>query len=101
MTIQHIVLFKFLSTTTQSHIESLQTSFDYLPTLIPTIKNLYFKQTFTTDRNQGFSHMLFVEFESKKDLELYAKHQAHVDIVVRMVRGFVENDGVLAIDVEI
>lgn len=99
--IQHVVLFKFLETTNDTHIRSLGEAFSSMHGKIECIKSLNFGPTFTTDRNQGFSHILVVELGSKDDLAVYAKHPVHVCIVNEKVKGFVQENGVLAMDVEL
>jgi Stress responsive A/B Barrel Domain len=95
------VLFKFLDTTTTDHIEEQGLKFDNLPKHIAEIKNIKFAETFTKDRNQGFTHILVVELADKASLEVYAKHEKHVQIVTGLVKGYVQHGGVLAMDIEI
>ena len=96
--IRHFVLFKFKPATPASHFIALKNDFLSM-TAIPGVSAISFGETFTTDRNHGFSHVLLVDLASKDALAEYSSHSMHMDIVVKSVRPYCEPNGVLAMDI--
>ncbi len=80
--IRHIVLFKmkpFDSTEERiKKLSSIKNDLENLTKIIPEIKLL--KVGINMNPNEQFDLSLLSEFESMKDLEIYAKHPDHVAV---------------------
>jgi len=88
--IEHIVLFKVKPATTSEDAERMLQGLKGLVGRVPTIQELSCG-TNTSDRNQGFTHGLFVRFRSKADLDAYVNHPEHQRVVTERVRPIVES----------
>lgn len=86
--IYHNVLFKFQEGASAAHIQAISEALEALPAAIPQIKLIKMRENFS-NRSQGYTHMLASIFESKADLEIYAKHPAHVAIVEQQIKPIV------------
>lgn len=94
----HIVCFKFKPGTAADILSTLADEANKLPTRIKDITfSLCFRESFTTDRAKGFSHVLHSTFNSRGDLEVYAKHPFHIEFVQK-AKPHLED--VMAVDVE-
>jgi hypothetical protein len=96
--ITHVVLLKFKSELTSADFKSFDVAANGLKA-IPGVANLTFGKTFT-ERGQGFTHLLTMEFASKDALQEYNVHPIHQKFVQEIVLPNIETGGVIAMDTE-
>ncbi len=96
--VEHIVLFKWQENAPKEAIDATMDALRALKNEIPGILELTAGENYT-NRSQGFTHALYVRFESKEALEIYAPHPKHQHVVQNHVAPIKEN--VLAVDYEI
>ncbi|KAI8820483.1 uncharacterized protein EV422DRAFT_567905 [Fimicolochytrium jonesii] len=94
-TIVHVVLFKLKPSANAGEFESRMAKLADLPT----VQKLSSGPTFNTQRAQGFTHVLVVDFADKDGLEKYSVHGDHLKFV-DYVKETVEPGGILAVDIE-
>jgi hypothetical protein len=87
--IYHNVLFKFKEGTSAAQIDQVSAALEALPAHIPQIKLILMRENFS-DRSKGFTHMLASIFESKADLEIYAKHPEHVKVIENLIKPILQ-----------
>ena len=96
--IEHIVLFKVKPHTTDVAAEKMLDGLRGLVTSVRNIVELSCGRN-TSERNQGFTHGLFVRFQSPSDLEAYITHPEHQRVVAECVRPIVEST--IVVDYEV
>lgn len=96
--IKHVVLIKFKSALTPLDFQSFNTAANGLKA-IPNVENLTFGKTFT-DRGQGYTHLLTMDFASKDALQAYNVHPIHQKFVQEIILPNIETGGVIAMDTE-
>ncbi|OAJ37677.1 hypothetical protein BDEG_21674 [Batrachochytrium dendrobatidis JEL423] len=76
MVVKHIVLFKFRDHTSQAILTKLDSSLKGL-TCIPGVLDVSFGKTFTTERAQGFNHVLIATLKDRAALATYSTNPQH------------------------
>jgi|TARA_B110000003_G_C16310494_1_gene402559 hypothetical protein len=101
MVVEHIVLLKIKSDTSEEQLLKIETGLYNLKTEIPGIIDISFGADFS-GRSQGFSHGLVVRFESKEASVAYQTHPAHASYRDNVLKPFLGGDAplVLACDYE-
>ncbi|HAC66381.1 MAG TPA: stress protein [Cyanothece sp. UBA12306] len=96
--IVHIVLFKWQEGTPSEKIKSAIISLEALKNKIPEIREISCGKNFS-ERAKGFEHGLVVKFSDRQDLQTYASHPEHLEVVNNFIRPILED--ILALDYEI
>ncbi|KAH6567451.1 hypothetical protein BASA50_003287 [Batrachochytrium salamandrivorans] len=99
MVVKHVVLFKFQEKTAPAVLSKLATNLSGL-TCIPGVLHVAFGETFTTERSQGFSHVLITTLKDRAALAVYASNEKHVEVIKTSILPNVIPNGVLAMDIE-
>ena len=95
--IDHLVFFKFKPEVGESQRQEISKALTALRDVIPGVREITCGENFTA-RSQGHQLGLFVRLDNKAALETYASHPAHQQVVVSMIKPYVEN--IIAIDYE-
>ncbi|KAL2915935.1 hypothetical protein HK105_204358 [Polyrhizophydium stewartii] len=98
MPVKHMVLFKFRADTPADQLKALSDAFHGL-VRVPGVLSVDFGETFTTERSQGFTHVLVVDLVDRAALPVYAQHPLHVDAVVTHVQPLAP-ESILAVDID-
>jgi len=96
--IEHIVLFMVRSGAEPDQIERMLDGLRSLKTVVPGIRELTCGANFS-NRSRGFTHGLYIRFESRADMEAYSAHPEHQRVVTERIRPIV--DDLLALDYEV
>ena len=101
MVVEHIVLLKIKSDTTQQQMDAITEGVYSLKSEIPGILDISFGADFS-GRSQGFTHGLVVRFESKEASIAYQTHPAHETLRDNVLKPFLGGEAplVLACDYE-
>ena len=76
--LQHVVCFKFKSTTSPQEIKKVEEAFQALKQQIPQIVSLEWGTNVSKEkRDKGFTHCFILAFQSEKDRDTYIEHPAH------------------------
>ena len=76
--LQHVVCFKFKSTTTAQDTKTVEAAFQALKQKIPQIVTLEWGTNVSKEqRDKGFTHCFIVSFKSEKDRDTYIEHPEH------------------------
>lgn len=95
--IEHIVLIK-LKPESEDKIDQISEALRALKGKIPEIVEISAGRNFSA-RHQGFQMGLRSLFKSKEDLETYASHPAHVEVLEKMIAP--AKADVIALDYEV
>ncbi|CAG8631802.1 3188_t:CDS:2 [Paraglomus brasilianum] len=98
MTVIHVVLLKFKPDANETAIKETLEEAIALKNNIPGILRYSAGSNFS-NRSQGFTHGLVVEFEGKQELEAYSGHPIHVQYKQNYIAKYVED--VVAFDMEL
>lgn len=93
--VEHIVLFRWNDTATQTEIDAALEGLRGLAGEIPGILELAVGTNFS-DRSQGFTHGLVVRFTDRAALDVYGPHPAHQHVVQQLINPI--RADVLAVD---
>jgi len=96
--VEHIVLFKWTEEATPEAISTVLQELRKLPESIPGIITLTCGENFS-ERAKGYTHGLYVRFESRADLDVYGPHPAHQHVVQTHINPI--RADVLAFDYEV
>lgn len=96
--VEHIVLFKWTEAATPEAIVTVLEKLRELKESIPGILDLTCGENFS-DRAKGFTHGLYVRFDSRASLEVYGPHPAHQNVVQNYINPI--RADVLAFDYEV
>ncbi len=96
--IEHVVLMRFKEGTGPDVIEALATAFSALPQKIDVIQDYQFGENFAGDRSAGHTHLLYSRFASREDLQAYAGHPDHVDLLENQIKPILESSVVGDLD---
>jgi hypothetical protein len=96
--IVHLVLFKWKEEATSESITATIEALKRLKSKIPNIIDLSCGQNFT-NRAQGFQHGLVVKLRDRSDLEAYAVHPAHQEVVQNLIKPILAD--IIALDYEV
>eukprot|EP00842_Homolaphlyctis_polyrhiza_P002123 jgi/Hompol1/2911/HPOL_003063-RA len=100
MVVKHIVLFKVRKDVEPAAVTALSHKLHGLKA-IEGVQSISFGETFTTERNQGFTHALVVDMQDKETLDRYSKDAGHVEVVKTSILPIIEAGGLLAMDFEV
>jgi hypothetical protein len=78
VTVQHIVLFNFPSPLSAQDEATMREMVASWPSEIGLMGKCRFGTDLTGVRNQGYTHLLYTEFDDVETLERYRAHPAHV-----------------------
>eukprot|EP00762_Andalucia_godoyi_P003539 ANDGO_04235.mRNA.1 Stress-response A/B barrel domain-containing protein UP3 len=78
--VEHLVLFKPKVGVTAAELQELQSAIEGMNGRIAGTTEIAFRESFTTARNQGYTHVLRCLCDSKDALEEYARHPVHVQV---------------------
>uniref|UniRef100_A0A7S3V0R8 Stress-response A/B barrel domain-containing protein n=1 Tax=Aplanochytrium stocchinoi TaxID=215587 RepID=A0A7S3V0R8_9STRA len=92
----HVVLFKMPDTFDAVLAEAASTSKKLLE--IPGVQTVQFGKTFTTERAQGWTHVLVVQFDSKESLPGYGPHPIHKAWADKFARPYMTE--ILGVDID-
>lgn len=95
--LEHLVLIKVNPNTPTEKIEAMVEKLRAMKALVPMIRELSCG-TNLSNRSQGFTHGLFIRFNSQADLDDYLSHPEHDRIVSEHLYPIVEN--VIVVDYE-
>ncbi|KXS14686.1 dabb-domain-containing protein [Gonapodya prolifera JEL478] len=99
MTVTHIVLLKKKPTATSESIDAFVKGITALHGVVPGVIRATAGETFTTERAQGFTHLLVVELVDRAALQMYQTHPDHVAVRDKVI---VPNfEGMLAVDLDV
>ncbi|KAL2915936.1 hypothetical protein HK105_204359 [Polyrhizophydium stewartii] len=99
MVAKHVVLFKFKPETSPEAIKALEAGVRSL-IRIPGVLSMDFGETFTTERSQGFTHVLVADFESRATQAVYDPHPLHVEVVKTLIVPIIAPGGIVVVDIE-
>ncbi|KAI9094712.1 stress responsive A/B barrel domain-containing protein [Phlyctochytrium arcticum] len=94
-----IVLFKAKTSLTPDKLAEFVAKCRSL-TKVPGVNQLNFGPTFKTERAKGYTHALVVQLADKTALGTYAADPYHVEVLKNHILPSVEEDGILAMDIE-
>lgn len=80
----HVVCLKLKDGAAPEQVKKLEQDFRALKAQIPQIVSYAGGANFNLERSKGLNHCSVLTFKSKEDLEVYAKHAAHVALVASM-----------------
>jgi Stress responsive A/B Barrel Domain len=83
--IDHLVFLAVREEVSQEDTEDLISSFRGLKETVPGVVDLTVGENFS-ERSGGYTHGLFVRFESAEDLQRYMKHPDHLAVVEKLDR---------------
>ena len=83
--IDHLVFMEVSEDASPGDVEDLISSIRGLRDTIPGVVDLSVGENFS-ERSGGYTHGLFVRFESVEDLQGYLKHPDHLDVVEKLDR---------------
>lgn len=76
--LRHIVMFKYLDTSTETDVTKVSEAFANLYGTIPEVKAFEWGTNNSPENlNQGFTHCYTLTFASEEDRAIYDKHPAH------------------------
>lgn len=76
--LRHVVLFKFMDSSTPEDIAKIEEAFLKLPKEIPQIQSIEWGTNNSPEGlNQGLTHCFFLTFSSEEDRDAYLPHPAH------------------------
>lgn len=76
--LRHVVLFKFMDTSTPEDIAKIEEAFLNLPNEISQIQSIEWGTNNSPEGlNQGLTHCFFLTFNSEEDRDIYLPHPAH------------------------
>jgi hypothetical protein len=79
---RHVVILKFKDDAPPAEVAKIENSFVALKSKIPLVKDLEWGINESPEGlDQGFTHVYFVTFENKADLENYLPHPEHAAFV--------------------
>jgi len=78
--ITHIVMFKAKETTSKEQLLEIKKQLEELPQYIKELKHMEAGINFKPS-DRALDLVLVSKFDSKEDLEIYAKHPAHLKVV--------------------
>ncbi len=76
----HIVMFKFKDEDKKANIKKVESKLNQLAQDLPIIKQMEVGVNFVQSP-RAFDLSLYSKFDSKEDLETYATHEKHVEVV--------------------
>lgn len=88
--IYHTVLFKWKPGINQLSINHIFRALYELKTKIPVIIELQAGENFS-ERSDGYTHILFVKFKSREDLEIYQLHNDHQEVLNQFIKPNLES----------
>jgi Stress responsive A/B Barrel Domain len=83
--IDHLVFLAVREEASQEDTEDLISSIRGLKETVPGVVDLTVGENFS-ERSGGYTHGLFVRFESAEDLQRYMKHPDHLAVVEKLDR---------------
>ncbi len=83
--IEHLVLFKFKESITDSDLRQIISHLNNLKNSIDQINDLSVGKNFS-DRSQGYQIGLRVQLNSHTDLEAYRNHKDHLKVVNEIIK---------------
>lgn len=83
--IDHLVFFTAREDASRADLEGLISSLRKLKNSVPGVVELSAGENFS-ERSGGYTHGVFVRFESTADLESYLKHPEHLAVVEKLDR---------------
>jgi Stress responsive A/B Barrel Domain len=81
--IDHLVLFTLKEGTSREDEEDVISTFRELRGKIPNLVDFSIGKNFS-ERSQGYTHGLFVRFQTRDDLQDYLKHPEHLSAVKKL-----------------
>jgi hypothetical protein len=81
--IDHLVFLAVREDASSEDIEDLITSIRGLKESVPGVVDLTVGENFS-ERSGGYTHGIFVRFESREDLQGYMKHPEHLAVVEKL-----------------
>ncbi|KAJ3332563.1 hypothetical protein HDU76_013811 [Blyttiomyces sp. JEL0837] len=99
MVVVHTVSFKVKEGVPIAQGTALLPAFKTLES-IPGVLKVQFGPTFTTERNQGYTHQLVVELVDKEALKVYASHPTHIDAIKNQLAPVFDLSVLIAMDFE-
>ncbi|MEP6756590.1 MAG: Dabb family protein [Chthonomonadales bacterium] len=93
--IEHVVIFKWAATATETQINAALAALRTLKDRIPGVISLSVGNTIT-ERGQGFTTGLVVRMESAETLAAYGPHPAHQEVLNNFIVPI--KDNIIAID---
>lgn len=80
--LRHVVLFKFLDSSTPEDIQQIEEAFAALPSQIEEIKDFEWGINNSPEGlDKGFTHCFVVTFDSEEGRDIYLPHPAHQEFV--------------------
>lgn len=79
--VKHIVLFKFKEGTGAEIIKKMGEDAEAMVEKIPTLKALLFRESFSGERGNGFTHLLDSTLTSDEGLKEYIVHENHQEFL--------------------
>eukprot|EP00277_Geminigera_cryophila_P013441 CAMPEP_0179441076 /NCGR_PEP_ID=MMETSP0799-20121207/24671_1 /TAXON_ID=46947 /ORGANISM="Geminigera cryophila, Strain CCMP2564" /LENGTH=108 /DNA_ID=CAMNT_0021225055 /DNA_START=68 /DNA_END=394 /DNA_ORIENTATION=+ len=99
--VRHIVLMKFREDCSEATHAMISKSMHGMKGKIPGILKLSYGPSFTTDRADGFTHVLVVDLVDKLAFEVYAIHAEHIRIIKdEMFPNFGDFPNCVAVDIK-
>ena len=92
----HIVFFKWKEGASQAAIDAAVAGIYELRNHVPNVVSISCGESFTDARAQGYTHGVVVRLRSKDDLPVYAKHEAHLQLIKDKIKPILA--GVCALD---
>ena len=81
--IDHLVFLSALEDASKEDLDDLISSLRNLKDAVPSVVDLSAGENFSS-RSGGYTHGLFVRFESAEDLQGYLKHPDHLSVVGKL-----------------
>jgi ribosomal protein L17 len=81
--IDHLVFLAAREEASSEDIEDLTSSIRGLKDTVPSVVDLSVGENFS-ERSGGYTHGIFVRFESREDLQGYMKHPDHLAVVEKL-----------------
>eukprot|EP00301_Raphidiophrys_heterophryoidea_P020705 c5326_g1_i1.p1 GENE.c5326_g1_i1~~c5326_g1_i1.p1 ORF type:complete len:109 (-),score=26.47 c5326_g1_i1:51-377(-) len=101
MPIRHTVLLKFVDTCTLEQKQTIVNELSKMPAAIPQIRNFSCRLDAGLDNDRNSHIIVLAEFDNVADYEIYAKHEAHQNVIVTFIRPFIAPGGRAAVQSEI
>eukprot|EP00299_Pterocystis_sp_00344_P002392 c12703_g1_i1.p1 GENE.c12703_g1_i1~~c12703_g1_i1.p1 ORF type:complete len:111 (+),score=15.08 c12703_g1_i1:1-333(+) len=97
MVVQHVVLLKFVETATQEQKDLVVTELRKLPNVIPQIKSFRVGADLGLDVARNSHVSVVAEFENEADYQVYATHEAHLQVITTYIRPIIAQGGRTAV----
>lgn len=102
--IKHIVLVRFAKNITEAQITAIFNKIGALESVLPAMKSFdYGKYNGSAERNKGFDHAFYMEFDTEAERDEYLVHPEHVKVgqELRTLLDKEGSDSFLAFDYEV